>query len=83
MVEENLVENLSSSNTCNMDNQQQTVTANSDTCEVPPDSREEDNIIESMDNDATIIRQRRVAFYNNWNNESQGIVRYIKFKYNL
>lgn len=75
--EENPVENVSSSNTCNMENHQETVTANSDSCEVQPDSREEDNIIESMDNDATIIRQRRVAFYNNWNNESQGIITYI------
>lgn len=77
--EENRVENLSSSSSCSMENQQEVVSTNSDSCEVRSESREEENIIDSMDNDATIIRQRRVAFYNNWNNESQGIFTSIKF----
>lgn len=77
--EESPVENLPS-NSCNVESNQETVIANSESCEVRSDSREEENIIESMDSDTSIIRQRRVAFYNNWNNESRGIVTYIKFK---
>lgn len=70
--EENSVENVPSSNSCNVENNQETATVNSESCDVRSDSREEENIIESMDSD-TSIRQR-VAFYNNWNNETQGIV---------
>lgn len=55
-----------------MDNQQEVPTTSTESCNVGQSSRGEENIIESMDNDATILRQRRVAFYNNWNNDSQG-----------
>lgn len=77
--EENSVENLPSSNSCNVENNQETATVNSESCDARSNSREEENIIESMDSDTTIIRQR-VAFYNNWNNETQGIVPYTQFK---
>lgn len=59
-----------------MEQQPESLTARSDNCEISHRSREEDTIIESMDNDTTILRQRRVAFYNNWNNENQGMLLY-------
>lgn len=62
-----------------MENQQVVPTTSSNTCEGEQVVREEDNIIDSMDNDATILRQRRVAFYNNWNNESQGSITKLSF----
>lgn len=77
--EERSVETVTSQGLCNVENQQEVPTTSSDTCTVAQSSREEENIIESMDNDATILRQRRVAFYNNWNNDSQGIVNQVEF----
>lgn len=72
VIDETPTESIISQNSCNMDNQQET-TIDSSSCQVGQGSREEQNIIESMDDDASVLRQRRVAFYNNWNNESQGI----------
>lgn len=59
-----------------MEQQPESATASSDTCDIGHRSREEDNIIDSMDNDTTILRQRRVAFYNNWSNDNQGMLLY-------
>lgn len=34
---------------------------------------EEQNIIETMDADACVLRQRRLAFYDNWTSANRGI----------
>lgn len=36
------------------------------------DRGEEQNIIETMDADACVLRQRRLAFYDNWTNANRG-----------
>lgn len=62
-----------------MENQQEVVEVSTSSCEAGQGLREEQNIIESMDNDASVLRQRRVAFYNNWNSENQGILKITIF----